>query len=67
VADEKRPRRPLADPQGEQEHGKDMAVTTPGPNQQHPHGGSGDIQAPPGQGPPQPTVGDPASAGGWTG
>ena len=28
---------------------------------------SGDIQAPPGQGPLQPTVGDPASAGGWTG
>jgi len=28
---------------------------------------SGDIQAPPGQGPLQPTVGDPAWAGGWTG
>jgi len=27
---------------------------------------SGDIQDPPGQGPLQPTVGDPASAGGWT-
>ena len=28
---------------------------------------SGDIQDPPGQGPLQTTVGDPASAGGWTG
>ena len=28
---------------------------------------SGDIQDPPGQCPLQPTVGDPASAGGWTG
>ena len=28
---------------------------------------SGDIQAPPGQGPLQPTVGDPAWAGGWAG
>ena len=28
---------------------------------------SGDIQDLPGQGPLQPTVGDPASAGGWTG
>ena len=28
---------------------------------------SGDIQDPPGQGPVQPAVGDPASAGGWTG
>ena len=28
---------------------------------------SGDIPAPPGQGPVQPAVGDPASAGGWTG
>ena len=28
---------------------------------------SGDIQAPPGQGPVQPAVGDPASTGGWTG
>ena len=27
---------------------------------------SGDIQDPPGQGPVQPAVGDPASAGGWT-
>ena len=27
---------------------------------------SGDIQDPPGQGPLQPTVGDPAWAGGWT-
>jgi len=27
---------------------------------------SGDIQDPPGQGPLQPAVGDPASAGGWT-
>jgi len=27
---------------------------------------SGDIQDPSGQGPLQPTVGDPASAGGWT-
>jgi len=27
---------------------------------------SGDIQDRPGQGPLQPTVGDPASAGGWT-
>jgi len=28
---------------------------------------SGDIQALPGQGPMQPALGDPASAGGWTG
>jgi len=28
---------------------------------------SGDVQAPPGQGPVQPAVGDPASVGGWTG
>ena len=28
---------------------------------------SGDIPDPPGQGPVQPAVGDPASAGGWTG
>ena len=28
---------------------------------------SGDIQDPPGQGPVQPALGDPASAGGWTG
>jgi len=28
---------------------------------------SGDTQDPPGQGPVQPAVGDPASAGGWTG
>ena len=28
---------------------------------------SGDIQATPGQGPVQPALGDPASAGGWTG
>jgi len=28
---------------------------------------SGDIQDPPGRGAVQPTVGDPASAGGWTG
>jgi len=28
---------------------------------------SGDIQAPPGQGPMQPALGDPASTGGWTG
>ena len=28
---------------------------------------SGDIQAPPGQGPVQPAVGDPAFAGCWTG
>ena len=28
---------------------------------------SGDVQDPPGQGPVQPTVGDPASAGVWTG
>ena len=28
---------------------------------------SGDIPAPPGQGPVQPAVGDPASAGGWAG
>ena len=28
---------------------------------------SGDIQAPPGRGPVQPALGDPASAGGWTG
>ena len=27
---------------------------------------SGDIQDPPGQGPVQPALGDPASAGGWT-
>jgi len=27
---------------------------------------SGDIQDPPGQGPVQPAVGDPASAEGWT-
>jgi len=27
---------------------------------------SGDIQKPPGRGPVQPAVGDPASAGGWT-
>ena len=28
---------------------------------------SGDIQAPPGQGPVQPALGDPAWAGGWAG
>jgi len=28
---------------------------------------SGDIPDPPGQGPVQPAVGDPASAGGWAG
>jgi len=28
---------------------------------------SGDIQDPPGEGPVQPAVGDPASAGGWAG
>ena len=28
---------------------------------------SGDIQDPPGQGPVQPALGDPASAGGWAG
>jgi len=28
---------------------------------------SGDIPAPPGHGPVQPALGDPASAGGWTG
>ena len=28
---------------------------------------SGDTQDPPGQGPVQPAVGDPASAGGWAG
>jgi len=28
---------------------------------------SGDIQHPPGRGPVQPALGDPASAGGWTG
>ena len=28
---------------------------------------SGDIQNPPGQGPVQTALGDPASAGGWTG